>query len=75
LLTTLFPDQAEGFARRAAESRWGRLLGGVHCPSDVEAGRIVGEALAREMLGQPEVQKILVELRAEIAPFLLKKAG
>jgi acid phosphatase (class A) len=75
VLTTLFPDQAEGFAHRAAESRWGRLLGGVHYPSDVEAGRIVGEALAHAMLAQPGVQKALAEVRAETAPFLLKKAG
>ena len=75
LLTALYPDQAEGFAHRAAETRWGRLLGGVHCPSDVEAGRIVGEALARELLKQPNAQKALEELRAECSPFLLKKTG
>lgn len=75
LLAALFPDKTEGFADRAAESRWGRLLGGVHTPSDVEAGRIVGEALAREMLKQPGVQKALEEIRAECSPLLLKKAG
>ncbi len=75
LLGALFPEKAAAFADRAAETRWCRLLAGVHFPSDVEAGRIVGEAIARELLKNPAVRKILVELRAEAAPYLREKAA
>jgi acid phosphatase (class A) len=75
LLGAIFPDKSAACQDRAAETRWARLLAGVHYPSDVEAGRILGDALAREMLKQPGVQKALEEIRAETSPFLLKKAG
>jgi acid phosphatase (class A) len=75
LLGEIFPDKSTAFQARAAETRWARLLAGVHYPSDVEAGRILGEALARELLKSPKVQTALEELRAETAPFLLRPAG
>ena len=75
LLSAAFPDQAEGFAARADETRWCRLLAGVHNPSDVEAGRVIGEAMVRELLKNPAVQKALEEIRAEAAPFRHKKAA
>jgi acid phosphatase (class A) len=75
LLSAAFPDQANAFTLRAEETRWCRLLAGVHHPSDVEAGRILGEAVARELLKSPGVQKALEELRAEAAAQQLKKAA
>jgi len=75
LLSVVFPDQSTGFAERAAKTRWARLVGGAHHPTDVEAGRILGEAEARELLKNPAVQKGLEELKAEVAPFLRKKAA
>ncbi|MEJ1972377.1 MAG: hypothetical protein WDM96_07920 [Lacunisphaera sp.] len=44
-----------------------KLFTGVHYPSDLEAGRLVGEALAREMLQSPALQSELAKARAEIA--------
>ena len=75
LLTAIFPDQAEAFQARAFETRWCRLLAGVHNPSDVEAGRILGEAIAKEMLKNPAVQKEIEQLKAEAAAQTLKKAA
>ncbi|MDB6115583.1 MAG: acid phosphatase [Lacunisphaera sp.] len=75
LLSAAFPEHAAGFAARADETRWCRLLAGVHNPSDVEAGRVVGEAMVRELLKDPAVQKALEEIRAEAAPFLHRKAA
>lgn len=68
LLAALFPEQAAGFERRARETLRFKLLSGVHYASDLRAGRIVGEALARELLKNPEVQSRLAALRAEAAP-------
>lgn len=75
LLSVVFPDQAAGFAERAAKTRWARLVGGAHHPTDVEAGRIIGEAEVRELLKNPAVKKALDEMKAEAAPFLHKKAA
>ena len=67
LLGELLPEHAAGFQQRALETRRMKLFTGVHYPSDLEAGRIVGEALAREMLKSPALQAALGEVRAELA--------
>ena len=67
LLAELLPDHAAGFQTRALETRRMKLFTGVHYPSDLEAGRILGDALAREMLKSPALQSALVAARAEIA--------
>lgn len=67
LLTAIFPDHAAGFAARAEETRRVKLVSGVHYPTDLVAGQVVGEALAREMLKSPAVQVAIVEIRAEAA--------
>ncbi len=75
VLSSLFPEHATAFEARAAANRWGRLLAGVHYPSDVEAGRILGAAISREMLKTPALQNKLKEIQAEIAPWLQRKAA
>jgi len=67
LLSELMPDHAAGFQARALETRRMKLFTGVHYPSDLEAGRLLGEALAREMLKSPALQTALAAARAEIA--------
>jgi membrane-associated phospholipid phosphatase len=73
LLAEIFPDHAAGFAQRAEETRRFKLISGVHYPTDLVAGQVLGEAVAREMLKSPAVQKAVTELRAEGAPYLAKK--
>lgn len=68
LLAAIYPEHAAGFQARAEETLRYKLLSGVHYASDLRAGRIVGEALAREFLRNPAVQRLLPELRAEAAP-------
>jgi acid phosphatase (class A) len=67
LLGELLPEHAAGFQARALETRRMKLFTGVHYPSDLEAGRIVGEALAREMLKSPALRSALAGCRAEVA--------
>jgi acid phosphatase (class A) len=67
LLAELLPDHAAGFQARALETRRMKLFTGVHYPSDLEAGRILGEALAREMVKGEAMQSALADCRAEIA--------
>jgi len=72
LLGAIYPEQTAGFQARADETRRYKLLSGVHYASDLHAGRIVGEAIAREFLKSPDVRRIIGKLRAEAAPHLQK---
>lgn len=69
LLAEILPNHAAGFDQRAGETRHYKLLSGVHYPSDLAAGQALGEALARALLKNPEVQKTIAELRAETAAY------
>ena len=75
LLAEIFPEHTAGFAQRAEETCRFKLISGVHYASDLRAGRAVGEALARELLKNPEVQARLAALRAEAAPHRRISAG
>ncbi len=75
LLTAALPELAADWEHQAQEIRWSRLIGGAHYPSDVTAGKILGEAVAREMLKSPKLQHDLEEVRAEIRAHLRKKAA
>jgi len=75
LLTVVRPEQAADWQRQAALVRWSRIIGGAHYPSDTIAGQILGEAIAREMLKSPALQKALGEVRAELAAQPQKKAA
>ena len=75
LLAALLPEHAADWERQAELVRLSRLYGGAHYPSDVIAGRRLGETLARAMLKSPKLQQRLEEVRAELAPFLRKKAA
>ncbi|MBI2515593.1 MAG: phosphatase PAP2 family protein [Opitutae bacterium] len=75
LLTELLPEHAADWQRQSALVRWSRIVGGAHYPSDVVAGQLLGEALAREMLKSPKLRQALEEVRAELAARRQKKAA
>lgn len=75
VLTVLFPEHAADWDKQATLVRWSRVVGGAHYPSDVAAGKILGEAVAREMLKSPKMQQALAEIRAEVGSYLHKKAA
>lgn len=75
LLTALLPEYGPAWARQTELIGWSRLVGGMHFPSDIVAGKTLGEAIAREMLKSPALQRRLDEVRAELAPFLHRKAA
>jgi len=75
VLGDVFPErQAELFtqARRVA---WGRVIGGVHFPSDTIGGRVAAQAIVTQLRKCPAYQALVGKCRAEAAPFLLKKAA
>lgn len=75
VFSAAFPDKAMEFAAQARETAWARVLGGAHFPSDTQAGRLVGEAIARRMLENPAMAAALEEMRAEVAALQAKQAG
>lgn len=77
VLTELFPEHAAAWREQAALVRWSRLVAGAHYPRDVVAGKILGEAIGREMLKSPNLQADLELVRAELRAALAaqKKAA
>lgn len=72
ILAAAFPEDAAKCQAQVRETMWCRELGGVHFPSDTEAGLLLGSEVARRMLASPAMAKALEEIRAEAAPFRLK---
>lgn len=66
LLSAAFPEYGPLFEAEIRETMWGRVLGGVHYPSDTLAGRKLGMLIATEMLKAPDTQAVISEIRAEI---------
>lgn len=67
LLAELFPDRRVAILAKGREAGWLRVQGGVHFPTDIYAGRVLGQELARDFLRSPEFQSDLMAAKAELA--------
>ncbi len=67
LLAEIFPAQREALRERAGLVAWSRVVGGVHYPTDIVAGRLLGDRLAQEFLSISAVRETLELVRAETA--------
>jgi len=67
VLAELFPDRREALLRIGREVGWHRIIAGVHYPSDILAGRVWGQAIARALLQNPQFRRDLAEVQAELA--------
>jgi acid phosphatase (class A) len=65
VLAEIFPEHAQALEERAHRAAWGRVLGGVHFPTDLAAGRRVGEALVAELRRSAEFGAMLAAARDE----------
>jgi hypothetical protein len=65
ILAELAPDRRAELEQRARLVAWDRVVAGVHYPSDVAAGMVLGEAMVREMLGNEVLRRELDAARAE----------
>ncbi len=61
-----FPEHAQEFDALAHRTMWGRVLAGVHYPSDTTAAYTLAQAVGKELLKDPEVQRRIKEIREEI---------
>jgi acid phosphatase (class A) len=75
LLAEVFPEQRAALRERAELVAWSRIVAGVHYPTDIAAGRMLGDRLVQEFLKVPAVREALAIVRAEAAPFVAKKAA
>ncbi|MBK8793080.1 MAG: phosphatase PAP2 family protein [Holophaga sp.] len=75
VLSEIFPEVRKELFDRAHRAAWGRILGGVHFPTDVVGGRLLAKAFVAEIKKSRAFQEEVAACRAEAAPFLMKKAG
>jgi acid phosphatase (class A) len=66
LLAELFPDRKEAILATGRDIGWDRVLLGKHFPTDIYAGRVLGQAIVRELLANPAFQHDLAEAKAEM---------
>jgi acid phosphatase (class A) len=67
VLAELFPDRREAILALGRQIGWDRVLTGYHFLTDVRAGRVLGQAIVREMMANTAFQHDLAEAKAEIA--------
>jgi acid phosphatase (class A) len=67
VLAELFPDKREAILALGRRIGWDRVLTGYHFQTDVQAGRVLGQAIVRELMASPAFQHDLAEAKAEIA--------
>jgi acid phosphatase (class A) len=70
ILSDLFPEKRDALLDRSCEDGHDRIILGVHYPTDIFAGRVLGQALYLKAREDPKFQKDLNEVRDE-----LKSAG
>jgi acid phosphatase (class A) len=68
VLAELFPEKQEAILAKGRDLGWDRVLIGKHFPTDVQAGRVLGKAIFRELMASPSFEHDLAEAKAEIAP-------
>jgi len=66
LLADMLPEYGEKIMPRADEFAFHRVVAGVHYPSDVEAGKHAGTALAAFLLASPAFQSDYAEAKREL---------
>ncbi len=66
LLAEVFPQQRDALLERGREIGWDRVIAGLHHPSDIVAGRVLGQALAQAVLADPKFQADFAAMKKEL---------
>ena len=70
LLSDMLPEYRNEIMARADEYGFNRVVAGVHYPSDVDAGKLAGTALAAFLFASPEFQADYAEAKRELREVL-----
>jgi acid phosphatase (class A) len=65
ILSTMFPEHRDEIMARAYQIGDDRVIGGVHFPSDVAAGHVLGFVVAEALLANPEFQAEMEKAKQE----------
>src|SRR4051812_18272985 len=65
LVAEIFPEKKEGILAIGRTLGWDRVLIGKHFPTDIQAGRVLGQAIFRELSASPAFQSDLAAAKAE----------
>ncbi len=66
LLAEIFPAQRSGLVARAHRAAWARVIGGVHYPSDLVAGRLLAAPLLESCRKRTAFREGLAAVQAEM---------
>ncbi len=75
VLAEIFPDQRAQLLERAHRAAWGRVLAGVHFPTDLIGGQLMAEAIVAELKKSEAFRAAVEKCRAEAAGLTAKKAA
>ena len=67
ILADLFPQNRDAILALGRDMGWHRVMLADHYPSDIYAGRVVGQALFHALSASPDFQHDLAEVKTEIA--------
>ncbi len=73
VLADLFPDQHDAIIAKARSIGWHRVEIARHYPTDIYAGRVLAQAIVREMKESPDFQKDFAVAKAEVAAAQMAK--
>ena len=66
LMAELFPEKKDAILAIGRDIGWDRVLIGKHFPTDVQAGRVLGQAIFREVSASAAFTQDLAEAKAEV---------
>jgi len=67
VLVELFPEKKDVILQIGRDIGWDRVVIGKHYPTDVYAGRVLGQAIVRELMANPAFQRDFADAKSEIA--------
>src|SRR5580704_5225557 len=73
VLADLFPDKSAAILEYGRQIGWDRVLIGKHFPTDVQAGRVLAQAIVRELKASPAFQRDFAQAKAEVQGQLTAK--
>lgn len=63
MLSHIWPERRDAFFRRADEVAENRVIGGVHHPTDIVSGKILGDMIAKKLMKGEEFKSLVLELK------------